>query len=71
MISKIHTYKDVGYNTYSKLFNSCVAPVIDYCSGVWGFEQFNKIDTVQNTPYRFTVRQKKREVAASSGVAHF
>ena len=26
---------------------------------------------VGNTPYRFTVRQKKREVAVSSGVAHF
>ena len=24
-----------------------------------------------DTPYRFTVRQKKREVAVSSGVAHF
>ena len=35
MISKIHSYKDIGYNTYSKLFNSCVAPVINYCSGVW------------------------------------
>ena len=53
MISKIHTYKDVGYNTYSKLFNSCVAPVIDYCSGVWGFKQFNKIDTVQNRAIRY------------------
>ena len=29
MISKIHGYKDIGYNTYSKLFNSCVAPVTD------------------------------------------
>ena len=25
----------------------------------------------QSTPYRITVRQKKREVAVSSGVAHF
>ena len=53
MISKIHSYKDIGYNTYSKLFNSCVAPVIDYCSGVWGFKQFNKIDTVQNRAIRY------------------
>ena len=53
MISKIHSCKDKGYNTYSKLFNSCVAPVIDYCSGVWGFKQFNKIDTVQNRAIRY------------------
>ena len=38
---------------------------------------FGTITTKQNyefkliTPYRFTVRQKKREVAVSSGVAHF
>ena len=53
MISKIHSYKDVGYNTYSKLFNSCVAPVLDYCAGVWGFKQFGKIDTVQNRAIRY------------------
>ena len=34
MISKVHCYKDVGYNTYTKLVNSCVVPVLDYCSGV-------------------------------------
>ena len=41
MISKIHSYKDIGTsnNTYSKLFNSCVAPVLDYCAGVWGFKR--------------------------------
>ena len=27
--------------------------------------------TQPKTPYRFTVRQKKREVAVTSGVAHF
>ena len=52
-LSKIHGYKDIGYNTYSKLSNSCVAPVTDYCSGVWGFKQFNKIDTMQNIAIRY------------------
>ena len=53
MISKTHGYKDIGYNAYSKLFNSCVAPVTDYCSGVWGFKQFNKIDIVQDRAIRY------------------
>ena len=52
MISKVHCYKDVGYNTYTKLFNSCVVPVLDYCSGVWGFKQLNK-DNVQNRAIRY------------------
>ena len=37
VVSKIQSHKDVGYKTYSKLFSSCVVPVLDYCSGVWGF----------------------------------
>ena len=53
MISKIHGFKDVGYNTYTKMFNSCVVPVTDYCSGIWGFKQFNKIDTLQNRAIRY------------------
>ena len=52
-ISEVHCYKDVGYNTYTKLFNSCVVPVLDYCSGVWGFKQLNKMDNVQNRAIRY------------------
>ena len=36
VISKIHGFKGVRYNTYTKMFNSCVVPVIDYCSGIGG-----------------------------------
>ena len=53
--SKIHGFKDVRYNTYTKMFNSCVVPVIDYCSGIWGFKQFNKIDTLQNRAIRYFI----------------
>ena len=35
------------------MFNSCVVPVIDYCSGIWGFKQFNKIDTLQSRAIRY------------------
>ena len=35
------------------MFNSCVVPVIDYCSGIWGFKQFNKIETLQNRAIRY------------------
>ena len=53
MISKIHGFKDVRYNTYTKMFNSCVVPVIDYCSGILGFKQFNTIDTLQNRAIQY------------------
>ena len=53
MISKIHSFKDVGFETYTKLYYSCVVPVTDYCSGVWGFRDFNKGDMIQNRAVRY------------------
>ena len=53
VISKTESHKDVGFKTYSKLFSSCVIPVLDYCSGVWGFKQFDKIDMIQNLAIRY------------------
>ena len=53
MISKVHSYKDIGYNIYAKLFNSRIVPVLDYCSGVWVFKSLNKIDDVQNRALRY------------------
>ena len=45
--------KDVGFETYTKLYYSCVVPVADYCSGVWGFRDFNKGDMIQNRAIRY------------------
>lgn len=33
MISKIQNDKDVGLNTYEKLFHSCIVLNLDYCFG--------------------------------------
>ena len=30
--------------------------VIDYCSGIWGFKQLNKIDTLQNRAIQYFLR---------------
>ena len=53
MISKIHNFKDVGFETYTKLYYSWVVPLTDYCSGVWGFRDFHKGDMVQNRAIRY------------------
>ena len=42
VLSKIQSYKDVEFQTYSQLYSSCVEPVLDYCSGVWGLKSFDK-----------------------------
>jgi len=52
VIAKYKKIHGLGYQTYSKLFHACVAPVLDYCSGVWGYKAFGKIDTVQHRAIR-------------------
>ena len=34
-------------------FNSCVVPILDYQSSIWGFKDYNIIDTVQNGAIRY------------------
>ena len=53
VISKIQNYKEVGFKTFSKLYYSCVVPVVDYCSSIWGFKNFDKIDMIQNRAIRY------------------
>ena len=51
--SKFKHLKGLGYNTYTKLYNAGVTPILDYCSGVWGYTSFDKINTIQNRAIRF------------------
>ncbi len=39
VISKFKSFRNVGFKTYSKLYHSGVVPILDYCSGVWGFKK--------------------------------
>ncbi|XP_063446895.1 uncharacterized protein LOC134726422 [Mytilus trossulus] len=53
IISKIHSLKEFGIKTYEKLYVSCIVPILDYCSSVWGFKDLNCIDTIQNKAIRY------------------
>ena len=42
--------KDVGYRTYTQLYNSMVVPISDYFAGIWGirkFEHSDKLHTIR------------------------
>ena len=41
IIGKFKNFKDFNYRTYTKLYNACVWPIMDYCSSIWGFQNFN------------------------------
>ena len=51
--SKFRKLKGLGFNTMTSLFQTGVVPILDYCSGIWGYQQYSQIDAVQNRAIRF------------------
>ena len=51
--TKFNKLKGLGFKTYSKLYHTGVAPILDYCSGIWGFQKFGYLDSIQNKAIRF------------------
>ena len=45
--------KNMGYKTYETLYNSYVDPILNYSAGVWGFDNFNGPQILQNQVLRF------------------
>ena len=52
LYTKYRNNKGFGHTTYTKMFDSCVSPILDYGSGVWGYNKLEKLDTVQNRAIR-------------------
>ena len=52
IINKYKSINGLGYNTYTKLFNSGVCPIMDYGSEIWGYKMFPHIDAIQNKAIR-------------------
>ena len=57
LISKTKCNFELGYQSYTKLFNTSVVPVLDYGVGAWvnqpAVNNFKKIDNVQNRAIRY------------------
>ena len=45
-------YKGLGYETYKKLYNSCIVPIMDYGSAIWGYNDNDNINKVQHRAMR-------------------
>jgi hypothetical protein len=52
VLTKYRSLNGMGFNTFQKLYHSCVCPILDYASGVWGLKSFDKIDHIQNRAIR-------------------
>ena len=60
LIGKHFQNKCLGYKTYSKLYDSCVCPIMEYCSAVWGYEKNENLDVIHH-----------RAICAFLGVSRF
>ena len=52
IINKYKLNKDMPFKMYGKLFHSCVIPILDYGSEVWGMYKCSEVEKVQNTGAR-------------------
>ena len=52
VVNKLKICKDLGYSTYSQLYDACVSPIVNYAAGVWGFKERRISDAVQNRALR-------------------
>ena len=39
LLSKFYLNKGLGYETYKKLYNSCIVTIMDYNSAIWGYNE--------------------------------
>lgn len=53
VIAKTKQLGNLGYATYSKLFQACVCPVMDYMAGIWGSKINVRGEMVQNRAIRY------------------
>ncbi len=53
IISKFKSAKNITHNIFETPFNTGVAPIMDYCAGVWGYYDSDAINNVQNRAMRY------------------
>ncbi len=53
LINKFQYIKNMGFETYFRLFNSCVMPVMEYGAEIWGFKEYRKTDQVLYNAIRY------------------
>ena len=50
--NKLHYLRECRYDTFTKLYVTCVTPILDYSAGVWGYKFNQKPENVQHRAIR-------------------
>lgn len=53
IMSKFKQMKNMGFSTYTTLFENCVDPVLYYAAGIWGTKCYKKVEDIQLRAIRF------------------
>ncbi len=53
VISKFKTFKNIGHNTFFKMYHSYVVPIMAYGSGVWEYDNSEVGDKIQFRAIRY------------------
>ncbi len=53
IIGKTKKLREVGFNTFSKMFDTCVNTILNYSSEIWGFKDYKCCDDVQYRAIRY------------------
>ena len=51
--SKFKKVNGFRFATFTKLFDTGVAPILDYASSIWGYQGYTQIESIQNKAVRF------------------
>ena len=52
VIAKYKNNRNMNYEVYTKLFNTCVLPILIYCAPVWFHADCSKLDQIYNKAMR-------------------
>lgn len=59
IIAKAKTIGGMPYQTFTKLYNSLVWPIVSYGAAVWGTKDMSRVNAVQNRACRFFLGVKR------------
>ena len=53
LINKFNIMRDMGFKTYTTLYNTLVCPVINYGAEIWGYKEYTSCENVSNRAMKF------------------
>ena len=53
VFSKFKQFKDCGYRTYEKMYNTSVVPIFSYAAGMWGFSKDGPAEKIYNSSLQY------------------